>query len=59
MCSGIKGQQNQKLMIFLSSNSSAPFHWVDHLVSCVLLIDQPNESCKNSKKVETNALSVV
>ena len=45
--------QNQKL-IFLSS---APFHGVtfDHSVSFVLVIDNPNESCQNSKNFERNA----
>ena len=29
----------------------------DHSVSCVLLIDKPNEVCQNSKKFERNAIS--
>ena len=42
-----------------SQNFSAPFHRVtfDHSISCVLLIDKPNESCQNSKKFERNAIS--
>ena len=42
-----------------SQNSSVPFHrfTFDHSVSYVLLTDKPNESCKNSKKFERNALS--
>ena len=43
-----------------SQNYFVPFHWVtfDHSISCVLLIDKPNERCKNSKKIEKNALSI-
>ena len=39
--------QYQKLDF--SQSSSDPFYWVtfDHLLSCVLLIDKPNESCQN------------
>ena len=42
-----------------SQNSSVPFHQVtfDHSISCGLLIDKPNESCQNSKKLERNAIS--
>ena len=66
ICSGITSQQAkntfvikcQKLLIFFQ-NSSVPFHQVifDHSISCVLLIDKPNESCKNSKTFERNTLS--
>ena len=66
ICSGIKSQQAkktfviqyQKLLIFFQ-NSSVPLHQVifDHSISCVLLIDKPNESCKNSKTFERNTLS--
>ena len=40
-------------------NPSVPFHQVifDHSISCVLLIDKPDESCKNSKTFERNTLS--
>ena len=39
-------------------NSSVPFHQVifDHSISCVLLIDEPNESYKNSKTFQRNTL---
>ena len=67
ICSGIEGQQAKKKHLLLTvpkifdffQNSSVPFHRVtfDHSVSCVLLIDKPNESCKNSNKFERNALS--
>ena len=42
-----------------SHNSSVPFHWVTfgHSISCVLLIDKPNESSQNSKKFERNVIS--
>ena len=42
-----------------SQNSSVPFHQVTfyYSISYVLLIDKPNESCKNSIKFEGNALS--
>ena len=66
ICSGIKSQQITKNICHslpktfdFSQNSSAPFHPVafDHSNSCVLLIDKPNESCQNSKKIERNAIS--
>ena len=67
ICSGIEGQQAKKKHLLLTvpktfdffQNSSVPFHRVtfDHSVSCVLLIDKPNESCKNSKTFERNTLS--
>ena len=52
ICSEIKSQkvkkkiQFQKLLIF-SQNYFAPFHrfTFDHSISCMLLIDKPNESC--------------
>ena len=39
-------------------NSSVLFHQVifDHSISCVLLIDEPNESYKNSKTFQRNTL---
>ena len=66
ICYAIKCQQAKKLFIInrtktvdFSQNFSVPFHRVtfDHPISGVLLIDKPNESCKNSKKFERNALS--
>ena len=63
ICSEIKNQQkkniqHQKILFFLQ-NSSVLFHQVffDRSISCVLLIDKPNESCKNSKTFERNTLS--
>ena len=42
-----------------SLNSSAPIHRVtfNHSISCVLLIDKPNESCENSKKKNLKEMS--
>ena len=64
ICSGIKSEQVKKKKPFDIQyqkllNSSVPFHRVtlDHSISCVLFIDKPNESCKNSKKIERNAIS--
>ena len=66
ICSGIKSEQIKKSIYHsepktfdFSQNSSAPFHRVtfDHSISCVLLIDKPNESWQNSKKFERNAIS--
>ena len=67
ICSGIKSQQvkklfvvqYQKLLIFLRIIYYVPFHRVtfDHSISGVLLIDKPNESCQNSKKIKRNAIS--
>ena len=64
ICSGIKSEQVKKKKPFDIQyqkllNSSVPFHRVtlDHSISCVLFIDKPNESCKNSKKIERNAMS--
>ena len=63
---GIKNQQAKKTISHLvpktfdfSQNSSVPFHQVTfyYSISYVLLIDKPNESCKNSVKFERNALS--
>ena len=62
ICSGIKSQQVKKNIFhsvpktWFLQNSSVPFHQVifDHLISCVLLIDKPNESCQNFKKFERN-----
>ena len=60
ICSGIKSQQAkkpfviqyQKLLIFFSE-----FFIFDHSISCVLLTDKPNESCKSSKTFERNTIS--
>ena len=66
ICSGIKSQQVKKnicrsvpKLFDFSQNSSVPFDRVtfDHSISCVLLIDKPNENCQNSKKFERNAIS--
>ena len=40
-------------------NFSVPFHRVifDHSISCVLLLEKPNESCKNSNTFERKTLS--
>ena len=66
ICSGIKSEQVKKTICHsepktfdFSQNSSAPFHRVtfDHSISCVLLIDKPNESCQNFKKIKRNAIS--
>ena len=68
ICSGIKSQRvkknhlsfSTKNLIFLSFlKYSVPFHRVtfDHSISCVLLIDKPNEWCHNSKKIKRNAIS--
>ena len=45
--------------IDFSQNSSVPFHQVTFYRSnsCVLLLDKPNESCRNCIKFERNALS--
>ena len=39
---------------YFSQNSFVPFHRVtfEHSISCVLLIDKPNENCKTPKKLE-------
>ena len=61
ICSGIKSQQVKKTIchsvpnIFdFSQNSQVPFHQVtfDDSISCVLLIDKPNKSCQNKKKMK-------
>ena len=67
ICSGIKDDQAKKTAIChsvpktfdFSQNSSVPFLQVTfgHSISCVLLIDKPNENCQNSKKFERNAIS--
>ena len=65
ICSGIKSQQEKNHLSFSNKtfdffqNSSVLFYQVifDHSISCVLLIDKPNESCKNSKTFERNTLS--
>ena len=64
ICSGIKCEQVEKTICHsvpktfdFSQNSSFPFHQVtfDHSISCVLLIDKPNESCQNSKNLKEMA----
>ena len=63
--SGIKSQQAKNRFFIqykklnFSQNTSTPCHQVtfDHSISCVPLIDKPNEICKNSKTYERNALS--
>ena len=65
--SGIKDEQAKKTAIChsilksfdFSQNSSVPFHQVTfcYSISCVLLIDKSNESCRNCIKFERNALS--
>ena len=66
VCSGIKSQPLKKTICHsvpktfdFSQNCSVPFHRVtfSHSISCVLLIDKPNESCQNSKKFKRNAIS--
>ena len=66
ICSGIKSQPVKKTICHsvpktfdFSQNYSVPFHRVtfDYSISCVLLIDKPNENCQNSKKFERNAIS--
>ena len=55
ICSGVKSQQVKKTIchsvpktLDFSQNYSVPFHRVTfhHSISCVLLIDKPNESCQ-------------
>ena len=67
ICSGILDEQAKKIAIChsvpktfdFSQNSSVPFHQVTFYrsISCVLLIDKSNESCRNCIKFERNALS--
>ena len=67
ICSVIKDEQAKKPAIChsvpktfdFSQNSSVPFHQVTFYrsISCVLLIDKPNESCRNCIKFERNSLS--
>ena len=67
ICSGIKDDQAKKTAIChsvpktfdFSQNSSVPFNQVTFYrsISCVLLTDTPNESCRNCIKFERNALS--
>ena len=60
ICSGIKIKQAKKTIshsyqkLDFFQNSSVPFHQVtfDHSISCVLLIDKPNESCKTRKHLK-------
>ena len=66
ICSGIKDDQAKKTAIChsvpktldFSQNSSVPFNQVAFYrsISCVLLIDTPNESCRNYIKFERNVL---
>ena len=50
--------ESERKTFDFSQNCSAPFHQAnfDHSISCVLLIDKPNECCQNSKKFEGNAI---
>ena len=66
ICSGIKSQRSKKTICHsvpknfdFTYNSSVLFHQVTFYrsISCVLLIDKPNESCKNFIQFERNALS--
>ena len=66
ICSGIKSQQVKKTIfcsvpkaLDFSQNYYVTFHRVtfDHSISGVLLIDKPNESCQNSKKIKRNGIS--
>ena len=66
ICSGIKSEQAKKTTSHSTpttfdfpQNSSVPFHQITfyHSIAYVLLIDKPNESCKNFIKFERNALS--
>ena len=63
ICSEIKSQQVKNHSVpktfDFSQNYFVPFHrfTFDHSISCVLLIDKPNESFKNSKTFERNTLS--
>ena len=66
ICSGFKSQDVKKTICHsvpktfdFSQNYSVPFHRVifDHSISCVLLVDQPHESCQNSKKFQRNDIS--
>ena len=63
ICSGIKGEQAkkqpfvilyQKLLIFLRISL---LHFIKLLSTVLLLIDKPNESCRNCIKFKRNALS--
>ena len=66
ICSGIKCEQAKKIAVChsvpktfdFSQNSSVPFHQVTFYrsISCVLLIEKPNESCRNCIKFERNVL---
>ena len=65
ICSGTKSQKAKKPFVIhyqrafdFFQNSSVPFHQVifDHSISCVLLIDKPNESYKNSRTFQRNTL---
>ena len=66
ICSGIKSQQVKKNIccsvpktLDFSQNYYVPFHRVtfDHSIPGVFLIDEPHESCQNSKKFKRNAIS--
>ena len=57
ICSRIKSKQAKPFDFF--QNFSVLFHQFtfEHSISCVFLIDKPNESFKNSKIFERNTLS--
>ena len=57
ICSRIKSKQAKTFDFF--QNSSVLFHQdtFEHSISCVFLLDKPNESFKNSKTFERNILS--
>ena len=64
--SGIKSQQVKQTICHsvpktfnFSQNSSVPFHRVtfDYSISCMALIDKPNEKCQSFKKFNRNAIS--
>ena len=66
ICSEVQSQGVKKTICHsvpkafdFSQNYSVPFHRAifDHSISCVVLIDKPNESCQNSKKFKRNAIS--
>ena len=63
ICSEIKSQQVKNHSVpktyDFSQNYFVPFHRFsfDHSISCVLLIDKRNESCRNFKKLKGNAIS--
>ena len=66
ICSGVKGEQAKKTVIChsvpkffdFSQNYSVPFHQVTFYlsISCVLLINKHNESCRKCIKFERTCL---